>query len=129
MPVIEIFVNQKISKKWFVSFWVQNAFSRRRLELKFYPYMLKIKFAADALIRKEAFKKYVRSKIRSNPYRPPPPSLHPLFVPVCFTCSPSSTYLCFSESLHLLSKEVPRRLWIFEWKIGNWKEKKELVFL
>ena len=72
---------QKISKKWFVSLWVQNAFSRRRLELKSHPYMLKIKFAADALIRKGAFIKYVRSKIRSNPY---PPITSPLVRPCLF---------------------------------------------
>ena len=59
--------------------------------------MLKIKFAADALIRKEAFKKYVRSKIRSNPYPPHPHHFTPcssLFV----LAPPQRTFVLVSPS-------------------------------
>ena len=55
----------------------------------------------------------------------------PLFVPVRFTCTPS-TYVRFSELTirppnSLLWNKVLRRLWIFEWKIGEWKERRELI--
>ena len=56
--------------------------------------MLKIKFAADALIRKEAFKKYVRSKIRSNPYPFTPCSS--LFV--LHVAPPQRTFVLVSPS-------------------------------
>ena len=50
----------------------------------------------------------------------PPPAL---LVPVCFTCSPSSTYVCFIELPSPLSKKV-----IFRMKNGGVKREKRLNF-
>ena len=54
----------------------------------------------------------------------------PLFIPVHFTCTPYQRMVRTSCALvsYSLSKKVPQHLWIFEWKIREWKERKVFFF-
>ena len=46
-----------------------------------------------------------------------------------FVCTPDQyTFALVSYPLPSLTKKVPWRLWIFEWKIGEWKQRNNYFF-